>query len=96
MDPPGHPRPQFDVSHCLILDATLAGIFYFRAGGTLSGSMVTGGENSVVMNEGSSPNILDDNALSGTVKSEPTWASLYPSPAPPPSLPSDPAEPAAF
>ena len=39
------------------------------------------------MNEGSSPTIADDNDLTGTVEDEPTWANLYPSPAPAPALP---------
>ena len=41
------------------------------------------------MNQGSEPTILDSNDLSGTVADEPTWANLYPSPAPAPSLPLD-------
>ncbi|MFH2010968.1 MAG: hypothetical protein ABI333_30490 [bacterium] len=77
----------FNVIDCSIQDAKLAGILYYRAQGTLTGSVVSGGENSVIMNEGSAPTILDDNALSGTVESDPIWANLAPSPAPPPALP---------
>jgi hypothetical protein len=85
----GQEMPTFNVNDCEIRDAKLAGILYYRARGTLSGSVVSGGENSVVMNEGSEPNIMDNNDLSGTVENEPTWANLFPSPAPAPSLPMD-------
>ncbi|MFH2005917.1 MAG: DUF1565 domain-containing protein [bacterium] len=88
----GPEMPTFDVNDCAIRDATLAGIFYFRARGTLAGSMVSGGENSVIMNEGSEVTILDTNELLGTVKSEPSWANLFPAPAPPPALPLDPMQ----
>ncbi len=84
--------PSFSINDCEIRDAKLAGVFYYRARGTLARSVVSGGENSVVMNEGSEPTILDDNALSGTVQDEPTWANVFPSPAPPPALPVDPME----
>ncbi|MFH2008283.1 MAG: right-handed parallel beta-helix repeat-containing protein [bacterium] len=83
----GEALPTFDVWDCALRDARLAGVLYYRAGGTLGGSSVSGGENSVIMNEGSSPTIRDDNDLSGTIESEPTWANVYPSPAPPPLLP---------
>ncbi|MFH2005404.1 MAG: right-handed parallel beta-helix repeat-containing protein [bacterium] len=83
----GSAMPTFDVIGCEIRDARLAGILYYRAQGTLTGSAVSGAENSVIMNEGSSPTIQDDNALFGTVENEPTWAGMYPSPAPPPALP---------
>ncbi|MFH2006556.1 MAG: right-handed parallel beta-helix repeat-containing protein [bacterium] len=83
----GTSMPSFNVLSCEIRDANLSGVLYFRARGTLSGSVVTGAENSVIMNEGSEPTILGDNELSGTVENEPTWANLFPSPAPPPALP---------
>ncbi|MFH2010787.1 MAG: right-handed parallel beta-helix repeat-containing protein [bacterium] len=83
----GRDMPVFHVNDCEIRDAKLAGILYYRALGTLARSVVSGGENSVIMNEGSSPTILDDNDLSGTVTNEPTWANLYPSPAPEPPMP---------
>jgi len=81
--------PSFDVTACRFRDAKLSGLLYYRARGTLTGSQVSGGENSVVMNEGSSPTILDDNSLTGTVEDAPTWANLFPSPSPspPPALP---------
>ncbi|MFH2010010.1 MAG: hypothetical protein ABI333_25665, partial [bacterium] len=85
----GQELPTFDVSNCEIRDAKLAGILFYAAQGTLSGSVVSGGENSVIMNEGSQPTILNNNDLSGTVTSEPTWANLFPSPAPAPALPKD-------
>ncbi|MFH2009461.1 MAG: right-handed parallel beta-helix repeat-containing protein [bacterium] len=83
----GDAMPVFSVYDCVIQDAALAGILYFRARGAVTGSAVSGAENSVVMNEGSEPTILETNALSGTVENEPTWANLFPSPAPPPALP---------
>ena len=83
----------FHVSDCEIRDAKLAGLLYYRARGTLARTVISGGENSVIMNEGSSPTILDDNELSGTIEDEPTWASLIPSPAPPPTLPAEPVQP---
>ncbi|MFH2009891.1 MAG: right-handed parallel beta-helix repeat-containing protein [bacterium] len=87
----GAAMPSFHVTDCEIRDAKLAGVLYFRTRGTLARSVVSGAENSVVMNEGSEPTILDDNELSGTVEDDPTWANLFPSPAPPPSLPANPA-----
>lgn len=83
----------FHVSDCAIRDAVLAGILYYRALGTLTRTLISGGENSVIMNEGSSPTILEENELSGTVEDAPAWASLFPSPAPPPTLPSEPVQP---
>ncbi|MFH2010357.1 MAG: hypothetical protein ABI333_27410 [bacterium] len=58
-----------------------------RSLGTLTGTVVSGAEYSVIMNEGSSPTIGRGNDLSGTVEDEPTWANLFPSPAPEPNLP---------
>ncbi|MFH2005902.1 MAG: DUF1565 domain-containing protein [bacterium] len=81
--------PTFDITDCDIQNAELAGILYYRARGTVARSVVSGAENSVVMNEGSEPTILDNNNLSGTVTDAPTWANLFPSPAPEPSLPSE-------
>ncbi|MFH2005020.1 MAG: hypothetical protein ABI333_00405 [bacterium] len=83
----GEGLPTFNVNDCHIRDAKLAGILYYRALGALARTVVSGGENSVVMNEGSAPTILDGNDLSGTVQDEPTWANLFPSPAPPPTVP---------
>ncbi|MFH2010012.1 MAG: right-handed parallel beta-helix repeat-containing protein [bacterium] len=83
----GEALPVINLIDCEIRDAKLAGILYYRSGGTLSGSLVAGAENSVVMNEGSEPNILGNNDLSGIIEDAPTWASLYPAPAPEPSLP---------
>ncbi|MFH2008624.1 MAG: right-handed parallel beta-helix repeat-containing protein [bacterium] len=94
-DREGEPSPElptFNINDCVIRDATLAGILYFRSRGTLARSIVSGAENSVVMNEGSEPTILEDNELSGTVKDDPTWANLYPTPAPPPALPKEPEQ----
>ncbi|MFH2005402.1 MAG: right-handed parallel beta-helix repeat-containing protein [bacterium] len=91
-DQVGPAMPSFNILGCEILDASLAGVFYYQARGTLSGSVVSGAENSVLMNQGSDPLILDDNELSGTVKDEPTWANLDPSPSPPPALPHQPTE----
>ncbi|MFH2005497.1 MAG: DUF1565 domain-containing protein [bacterium] len=83
----GPAMPVFNVIDCAIHNPSLAGILYYRARGTLSGSVITGGENSVVMNEGSEPTIQDDNQLSGTIADEPTWGSVFPSPAPAPRVP---------
>ncbi|MFH2009883.1 MAG: right-handed parallel beta-helix repeat-containing protein [bacterium] len=88
----GFEMPTFNVNDCDIQDAKLAGILYYRARGALARSVVGGAENSVVMNEGSELTILDGNDLSGTVENEPTWANLYPCPAPAPAMPSDSAE----
>lgn len=83
----GEDLPVFHVSECTIRDAKLVGVLYYRSKGMLSGSVVSGGEYSVAMNEGSSPTIGQDNQLSGTVRDDPQWVSLYPSPAPPPATP---------
>ncbi|MFH2005403.1 MAG: right-handed parallel beta-helix repeat-containing protein [bacterium] len=79
----------FHVTDAVIADAALAGVLYYRAAGTLARSVVSGGENSVLMNEGSAPTILQDNNLSGTVEDDPVWANLFPSPAPAPTNPSE-------
>lgn len=84
----GEASPTFHVRECAIRDAKLAGVLYVQSGGLLSGSVVSGGEYSVAMNEGSSPTIGMDNQLSGIVKDSPQWVSLTPSPAPPPATPS--------
>jgi hypothetical protein len=83
----GEVLPAFHIQECLIHNARLAGVLYYRAQGTLSGSMISGGEYCVAKNEGSSPTVTDDNQLSCSVRSEPEWVSLYPSPAPPPVTP---------
>ncbi|MFH2009881.1 MAG: hypothetical protein ABI333_25020, partial [bacterium] len=88
----GEEMSSFNVNDCEIRDAKLAGILCYRARGTLARSVVSGGENSVVMNEGSILTVLDNNDLSGTVEDEPTWANLYPSPAPAPALPLEPTQ----
>ncbi|MFH2008619.1 MAG: right-handed parallel beta-helix repeat-containing protein [bacterium] len=83
----GQSRTTFNVLDCAVRDAKLSGILYYLSGGTLSGSVVSGGEFSVVMNVGSEPTILDDNQLSGTAENDPQWTTLLPSPAPEPTLP---------
>jgi hypothetical protein len=83
----GAALPAFNVARSLIRDARLAGILYYLSTGTLHGSIVSGGEYSVLMNEGSSPTILEGNDLSGTRSDEPRWISQVPSPAPPPAVP---------
>ncbi|MFH2009930.1 MAG: right-handed parallel beta-helix repeat-containing protein [bacterium] len=88
----GQEMPAFNVNDCEIRDARLAGILYYRSRGTLARSVVSGGENSVLMNEGSEPTILDNNELSGTIMDEPAWANVYPSPAPAPALPLEPGQ----
>ncbi|MFC1482481.1 right-handed parallel beta-helix repeat-containing protein [Myxococcota bacterium] len=90
---PGAEPAVFDVSNSLIQDAALAGILYFLAGGTVSGTQISGVQYTVVMNQGANPVIKDDNDLSGSIESEPTWASMDPSPAPEPALPADVVEP---
>jgi hypothetical protein len=80
----GDPLPSFHIKSCQITDAVLAGVLFYRSQGMLRGSVVSGGEYSVVMNEGSSPMIEEDNDLSGSVSNDPRWAALRPSPAPPP------------
>ncbi|MFC1482266.1 hypothetical protein ACFL51_00515 [Myxococcota bacterium] len=86
---PGAPATVFDVSDSLIQDAELAGILYYLAGGNVSGSQIIGGQYSVVMNQGANPVVRDDNDLSGTIESEPTWVSMDPAPAPEPVPPID-------
>ncbi len=88
----GGEMPVISVLDCEIRDAKLAGILFYRAGGTLGRSVVAGAENSVVMNQGSAVTIMKDNDLTGTVTDEPIWADLYPSPSPPPLLPTDPTQ----
>ncbi|MFC1482530.1 hypothetical protein ACFL51_01860 [Myxococcota bacterium] len=84
---PGAPPTVFHVSNSLVQDAELAGILYYLAGGTVSGSQITGGQYTVVMNQGANPVIQDDNDLSGSLESEPTWSNMEPAPAPEPILP---------
>ncbi|MFC1482602.1 hypothetical protein ACFL51_02230, partial [Myxococcota bacterium] len=86
---PGAPPTTFDVSNSVIEDAFLAGLLYYLAEGTVSGSQITGGQFTVVMNQGANPIIQDDNDLSGTIESEPTWANRDPAPTPPPATPAD-------
>ncbi|MFC1482264.1 hypothetical protein ACFL51_00505, partial [Myxococcota bacterium] len=86
---PGAPPTVLHVSDSLIQDAELAGILYYLAGGTVSGSQITGGQYTVVMNQGANPVIQDDNDLSGSIESEPEWASMDPAPAPGPVPPAD-------
>ncbi len=83
----GGSMPTFHVRGSEIRDARLAGVFYYRSAGNLSGSVISGGEYSVVMNENSSPTISKDNELTGSVSDEPTWVNMYPSPAPTPAEP---------
>ncbi|MFC1482617.1 hypothetical protein ACFL51_02305, partial [Myxococcota bacterium] len=84
---PGAAPTVFHVRDTTILDAELAGILYYLAGGTVSRSQVTGGQYSIVMNQGANPVIEDDNDLSGTIESEPSWSNMDPAPAPEPLLP---------
>jgi hypothetical protein len=84
--------PTFHVRDCTLRDARLAGVLYYRAQGTLSGSVISGGEYCVAMNEGSAPTVAGDNLLACTVQSEPEWVSLVPSPSPPPTTPLPPFE----
>ncbi|MFC1482265.1 hypothetical protein ACFL51_00510 [Myxococcota bacterium] len=86
---PGALPTVFDVSDSLIQDAALAGILYYLAGGTVSGSQVSGGQYTIVMNQGANPIIMDDNDLSGSIESEPEWSSMEPSPTPAPAIPAD-------
>ncbi len=82
-----------NVTSCLIEGASLAGLFFAGASGTLQSSIIRDGQFTVVMNQGSLPNIPDDNALSGLsglsglAESELMWTSMDPYPAPPPALP---------
>ncbi|MFC1482578.1 hypothetical protein ACFL51_02110 [Myxococcota bacterium] len=84
---PGAPPTVFHVSESLIQDAEIAGILYYLAGGTVSGSRITGGQYTIVMNQGANPVIQDDNDLSGSIESDPTWANMDPAPVPEPLLP---------
>ncbi|MFC1482526.1 hypothetical protein ACFL51_01840, partial [Myxococcota bacterium] len=84
---PGAPPTVFDITASRIQDAALAGILYVLAGGTVSGSQITGGQYTIVMNQGANPVIQDDNDLSGNIESEPAWVTMNPAPAPEPLLP---------
>ncbi|MFC1482507.1 hypothetical protein ACFL51_01745 [Myxococcota bacterium] len=90
---PGAPRTEFHVIDSQIRDAALAGILYYLAGGTVSGSRIDGVQYTVVMNQGANPVVMDDNELTGTRESEPEWSSMDPSPTPAPTLPADVGEP---
>lgn len=79
----------FDIRSCRIRSCTLAGILYSGAGGTLTGSAVYGGLYAVVANVGSSPDIADDNDLTGTTQDGLAWGNMDPSPAPAPALPAN-------
>jgi hypothetical protein len=84
---------EFDVLRSVIRDAKLAGVLYcFESQGKLSETLVSGSEYCVAKNEGAAPTVGDDNQLSCTEQSEPAWVSLYPLPAPPPTLPLPPPE----
>ncbi|MFC1482480.1 right-handed parallel beta-helix repeat-containing protein [Myxococcota bacterium] len=84
---PGADPTVLDVRACQIQEAELAGILYYLAGGTVSGSRVASGQYTVVMNQGANPVVEDDNDLSGSIESEPTWSNMEPAPAPEPLLP---------
>lgn len=83
----GAALPTFHVLDSVIRDAKLAGVLFFRAQGTLSGTTVSGGDYCVAMNEGSSATVTDNNRLDCEEMSDPQWVNLYPSPAPPPLEP---------
>ncbi|MFC1482176.1 right-handed parallel beta-helix repeat-containing protein [Myxococcota bacterium] len=63
----------FDVAASQIQDAVLSGIFYHGTdvGGVISLTRITGGQYSVILAGGASPEITDDNELSGSVQDEP-------------------------
>jgi hypothetical protein len=86
---PGSGQTFFDVQFCRIMDATLAGALYVRAQGTVAGSEVTGAGFSIVMNQGASVTVTDDNLLSGQFEDDPSWQNMDPSPAPEPVLPTE-------
>jgi hypothetical protein len=81
----GAPGVVMDVRETQVMDATLAGILYYQAGGTISGSVVSGADFAVVYAGGTGPptdagdNVLDGDVVSGLSRQE-----LEPSPAPPP------------
>lgn len=79
----------FHVRSCRVIDAELAGILYYSAAGTVSGSVVSGADLSVVWTDPSHfPVLTGDNVLSGTVESAPSLqTALEPAPAPPPAPP---------
>ncbi|MFC1482174.1 right-handed parallel beta-helix repeat-containing protein [Myxococcota bacterium] len=81
---PGTGPTTFDVTTSVIQDATAAGILYSSAGGTVSGSQITGGAFTVAMNQDATPVVSDDNGLWGAMESEPIVTILEPSPAPDP------------
>jgi hypothetical protein len=90
--PEWNTQSSFDVESSVVRDARLAGLlFYAGAGGSLRGSVVTGGEYCVAKNEGTVADVLDDNILGCEVQSEPAWVNLEPAPAPPPATPTNPA-----
>jgi hypothetical protein len=77
----------FDVRSCLIQDASLAGILYYHAQGTISTTSTSGAQYAVAASVGSSPEIGDNNDLTGTVQDGLFWGSMEPSPAPAPEVP---------
>ena len=83
----GTPMPAFDLRDSEIRDGRLAGVFYHLSRGLLTRSVVSGGEYSVAMNEGSLPSIDMSNLLSGTIEDKPLSVSLVPAPAPMPAEP---------
>jgi hypothetical protein len=87
LDAPGAGQTFFDVQTCLIMDAMLAGALFVRSQGTVGGSEVGGAGFSIVMNEGASVTVSDDNLLSGTYEDDPSWQNMDPSPAPEPAMP---------
>ncbi|MFC1482268.1 DUF1565 domain-containing protein [Myxococcota bacterium] len=86
---PWAPATEFHVRDSLIQDAHLAGILYYMAGGTVAGTQISGGQYTIVMNQGANPVIQDDNDLSGSIESDPEWSNMDPAPAPEPLLPID-------
>jgi hypothetical protein len=80
-------RVAFDVRSCRILDASLAGIVYLDAAGTVTRTEVTGGAYAVVASVGSEPNIANDNVLEGTLQGGLFWGNMDPCPAPAPAIP---------
>ena len=77
-----------DIQACRIQEATIAGILYYEADGTLGSSVVRGGEYSVVIN-GGNLDILETNDLTGSTQGAPIQMPAEPYPTPPPSTPTN-------
>ena len=82
---PNAPATLLHVQRSQVLDASVAGILYFRATGTIPGSVVSGADFAVVYSNAPAPptdgggNLLESRAREGISRQQ-----LEPAPAPPP------------